>query len=165
MKVNGKNISNRSIASSKIKKSALTTKEVRNKSLLKTDFKPGQIPAGAAGPAGPVGPPGTAGAPGANGAPGATSVVMRKGNVIKITANSFGTSSANCLPGEKATGGGAFNQSQVAAMAITSSYPIPNGTDTATTLTGVVATGWRVWVANNSGTTNAVQAYVMCVSP
>jgi len=153
MKVNGKDISNRSIAGSKIKKNVLTTKEVKDKSLLKADFKPGQIPAGAAGPPGPAG------------TPGATSVVMRKGSVINILAGNFQTGTANCLPGEKATGGGVFNQSQVFSMAITSSYPIPNGTDTATTLTGVAATGWKVWVANNSLVTHDVQAYVMCVSP
>jgi len=90
---------------------------------------------------------------------------MRKGNVINVNANNFATGTANCLPGEKATGGGVFNQSQVFTMVITSSYPIPNGTDTATTLTGVAATGWKVWVANNSASTHDVQAYVMCVSP
>jgi len=90
---------------------------------------------------------------------------MRKGSVFNILAGNFETGTANCLAGEKATGGGVFNQSQVFTMAITSSYPIPNGTDTTNTLTGVAATGWKVWVANNSLVTHAVQAYVMCVSP
>jgi hypothetical protein len=37
---------------------SVTTKQVKNHSLLKADFKPGQLPRGAQGPAGPAGSPG-----------------------------------------------------------------------------------------------------------
>jgi hypothetical protein len=48
---------------------SLTTKDVQNRSLLKKDFKKGQLPAG---PQGPVGPQGLQGVPGAKGDPGQT---------------------------------------------------------------------------------------------
>jgi hypothetical protein len=59
-----------------VKDSSLTTKDVKNRSLLKADFKPGQLPAGAQGLQGlqgfqgPKGDQGTAGQNGADGAPG-----------------------------------------------------------------------------------------------
>jgi hypothetical protein len=56
------------ISGTQIKDNSVTTKDVKNKSLLAGDFKPGQLPRGAQGPQGPQGP---AGANGANGAPGA----------------------------------------------------------------------------------------------
>ena len=48
----------------KIRADAVTSAKVRNRSLLRADFAPGQIPAGPAGPTGPAGAAGAAGAPG-----------------------------------------------------------------------------------------------------
>lgn len=53
-----------------IKDESLTTKDVRNKSLLAKDFAPGELPSGPRGPegvAGPTGPAGATGAPGGGG--------------------------------------------------------------------------------------------------
>jgi hypothetical protein len=50
---------------------SVTTREVKNHSLLAVDFKAGQLPRGAQGPAGPAGQTGPAGPAGANGATGA----------------------------------------------------------------------------------------------
>ncbi|MBK8293845.1 MAG: hypothetical protein IPK93_03360 [Solirubrobacterales bacterium] len=162
LKVNGKVIVKRSIAGKKLKKSTLTTREVKNKSLLQADFKPGQIPSGATGATGAAGPPGAAGA---NGAPGATSVVMRMSAEVSANAGSFATASAHCLSGETATGGGAYNEAQVLSMNVTSSYPLPNPGTSPATGDGIPATGWKVWMGNKSGTTEPFQAYVMCASP
>ena len=43
------------IKGSQIAKNAITTKQVKNKSLLAADFKSGQLPRGAQGPQGPQG--------------------------------------------------------------------------------------------------------------
>jgi hypothetical protein len=68
-----------SVGSGQIKKNAVTSAKVKNRSLLAKDFKKGQLPAGHTGPAGPAGPagadghdgaPGQPGTPGAPGAPG-----------------------------------------------------------------------------------------------
>lgn len=56
-----------SVGTAQLRTNAVVSAKVRNGSLLRTDFKAGQIPAGpagAAGPAGPAGPAGAAGPPG-----------------------------------------------------------------------------------------------------
>jgi hypothetical protein len=53
-----------SVGTAQLKSDAVTSLKVKNGSLLKVDFKSGQIPAGTAGPAGPVGAAGPAGPPG-----------------------------------------------------------------------------------------------------
>jgi hypothetical protein len=59
-----------SVGTPQLKNDAVTSAKVKNRSLLKTDFKAGQLPAGArgaTGPTGATGPPGPAGAPGPQG--------------------------------------------------------------------------------------------------
>jgi hypothetical protein len=56
------------IKGSQIAKNAITTKHVKNRSLLAKDFKAGQLPRGPAGPAGAAGAPGAQGPPGPAGA-------------------------------------------------------------------------------------------------
>ena len=59
-----------SYAAIKLPKNSVTSATVKDRSLLKKDFRPGQIPAGkkgATGPQGPAGPSGDAGAGGAGG--------------------------------------------------------------------------------------------------
>src|SRR3954469_8206193 len=64
------------ITGKNIKDNTVTSADVKNKSLLASDFKPGQLPgatgagAGQQGPQGPQGPKGDAGAPGATGQQG-----------------------------------------------------------------------------------------------
>jgi hypothetical protein len=53
-----------SVGAKQLKKGAVTSKKVKNASLLKKDFKAGQLPAGPQGPAGAAGSPGATGAPG-----------------------------------------------------------------------------------------------------
>ena len=67
VKINGKDIANRSVAGKKLKRGAVTAREVKNRSLTARDFKRGQLRRG---PQGPVGPSGEDGAPGEDGLPG-----------------------------------------------------------------------------------------------
>jgi hypothetical protein len=53
-----------SVGTLQLKNNAVNSKKVKNGSLLRTDFKAGQIPAGARGPAGPAGPQGAQGVQG-----------------------------------------------------------------------------------------------------
>jgi hypothetical protein len=53
-----------SVGTAQIKNSAVNSLKVKNGSLLRADFKAGQVPAGPAGPAGAAGPAGPAGAAG-----------------------------------------------------------------------------------------------------
>ena len=59
-----------SVGRAQLKDNAVSSKEVRNSSLLRRDFKAGQLPAGAIGPAGPAGSQGVAGPKGETGAKG-----------------------------------------------------------------------------------------------
>jgi hypothetical protein len=57
-------LKNNAVTAAKLNNNAVTAAKVKNFSLLRQDFKAGQLPAGARGPAGPTGPAGPAG-PGA----------------------------------------------------------------------------------------------------
>ena len=59
-----------SVGNAQIQANAVTSAKVKNGSLLKADFKAGQVPAGAIGPAGPAGAAGPAGPAGPAGAAG-----------------------------------------------------------------------------------------------
>jgi hypothetical protein len=70
-----------SVGKAQIRRNAVTSAKVRDRSLLARDFKKGQLPAGpqgAMGAIGPQGPPGNDGAPGAAGAPGSAGPVAVK---------------------------------------------------------------------------------------
>lgn len=77
----------------RIKASTITTKQIKNRSLLNVDFKNGQLPRGAAGPAGSPGPGGAQGPAGPAGASATAlwAVVRENGNL----ARGSGVTSAN----------------------------------------------------------------------
>jgi hypothetical protein len=59
-----------SVGTAQLKKNAVVSAKVKNRSLLAVDFKRGQLPRGARGPQGSAGPQGAAGAAGAQGIQG-----------------------------------------------------------------------------------------------
>jgi hypothetical protein len=66
-----------SYAAIKLPRNSVSSIHVKDRSLLKKDFKTGQLPAGKRGPAGPQGPAGAAGGAGAGGGGGSAVVVNR----------------------------------------------------------------------------------------
>jgi hypothetical protein len=68
------------ISGKQIKDSSLTTKDIKNRSLLKADFKAGQLPAGAKGDAGPKGDKGDKGNDGNQGPAGPTAAAKASKN-------------------------------------------------------------------------------------
>lgn len=94
--ITGKNIKNGSIGSVDIGKNAITSAKVKNGSLLKQDFRSGQLPAGPAGPAGSSGAAGPAGPTGPAGIPGTAAAKGDKGDPGTPGAN--GTNGADAIP-------------------------------------------------------------------
>ena len=81
-----------SVGSLQLRPNAVNSSKVLNGSLLKADFRAGQIPAGPAGPQGPAGPAGPAGATGAAGA--ATAGYTAETNTVSST-DQFDTASTS----------------------------------------------------------------------
>jgi len=139
----------------KIAKSAVTSAKVKNGSLQSIDFAPGQLAAGRQGPKGDKGDPGTNGVNGVN---GATNVVVRRGTPVNVTAGAGGNATAQCNPGERATGGGHAGGGTADVWKVAASYPTPS-------TTGATPTGWSVDAQNTTGAAYFLGAYVICASP
>jgi len=76
----------------KIRSNAVNSSKVANRSLLRADFAPGQVPAGPTGPQGPAGPTGPGGAAGSAGVIGAITVRTAATTVVDGTVdNVFNT--------------------------------------------------------------------------
>jgi hypothetical protein len=144
-----------SIGAKQIKANAVTSSEVKAGSLLASDLK-ASARTSLRGQQGPKGD---------KGANGATNVVMRQGATVTVTAGAFSAAAASCNAGERATGGGVYNEANVSVIAVTSSYPTPNPASRPPTGNGQVPTGWRVWVKNNGTDPYQVEAYVICAAP
>ena len=120
-----------SVGPLQLKNNAVTSVKVKNGSLLRADFRAGQIPAGpagAAGPAGPAGPPGLSG----------LQPVFTTGAAASTATR---TLTAACPSGKVAVGGGVSTTPvNIAAVAITASY-LANGTTWTASAREIVATG------------------------
>ncbi|HYF27711.1 MAG TPA: hypothetical protein VD931_18360 [Baekduia sp.] len=171
--VRSKHIKNGEVRGADLKSGAVTSSKVKNGSLLAADFKAGQLPTGPQGPQGPQGATGATGAAGPigpTGPAGSTNVVMRQGAAFSVNKNSFATGTASCLTGERATGGGLYNESNVFYPHMVASYPTPNPTSPPPTGDGKTPTGWRVWVglhdiAAAPATVADLHVYVICAAP
>jgi hypothetical protein len=98
------------VTTKKLAPNAVTTAKVLNGSLLKSDFKAGQLPAGPTGPAGPAGPSGLSG--------------LERVEATSATNSTPGRTAAMACPaGKRLLGGGARVNPVLPQVAITSSYP------------------------------------------
>lgn len=99
-----------SVGTIQLRNSAVTSVKVKNGTLLRTDFKAGQIPTGPPGPQGPAGPPGAS----------ALQPVFTTGAVSSTATR---TQTASCPSGKVALGGGvSVVPANVAGVAVTASY-------------------------------------------
>jgi hypothetical protein len=131
------------IGSKNLKKNAVTTKKIKDAAVTSTKIANGAITPGKL-------------------AKGAVGLVMRQGPDTTVPANGFAKAEISCNPGERATGGGVYNESNVSSDFVTSSYPTPNPTSRPPTGNGQTPTGWRVWIRDTSGGPQTVNAYVIC---
>jgi hypothetical protein len=103
----------------KLANNAVSSAKVRNRSLLRADFAPGQLPAG---PTGPRGPAGTAGPAGPAGPPG-VSAVERTDTSSANNSTSPKSAFLACPAGKRLMGGGARVNGGSPKAAILQSFP------------------------------------------
>ncbi len=153
-------IKNGAVTNPKIRNNAVTSAKVANRSLLRSDFAPGQLPAGPTGPQGPVGPAGPAGPAGAAGAIGAITVRSAAVTIDNTTATNgqYTTRSVDalCTSGELSISGGTGwsdtnNDLELWTGRLT---PIQNSANQ--------VIGWRGVGGNDSGQTSTFTVYALC---
>ena len=159
------------VANAKIKNNAVNSAKVAARSLLRSDFAPGQLPAGPVGPQGPAGPQGAAGPAGPAGAIAAVTVRQASVNVPgssadRPTATPPGpntlwvtrTVDVSCNSGERAMSAGTGWSADANDLELATVYmkPVFQGTGP---VTGFTAKG-----ANNArdGQDHAFTLYVLC---
>jgi hypothetical protein len=150
-----------SVGTPQLKNNAVNSKKVKNGSLLRADFKAGQVPAGARGPAGPAGPAGAAGAAGAPGAPGTPAtrlfaVVNADGTNVAARSAGLSGSQRDALGTYRVF----FNQSVANCAAIATPSDLNQAPETdqiafqGSPVSGAGGTnnGFFIQLANNAGT-------------
>lgn len=87
-------LKDRAVTNAKLRNNAVNSAKVAARSLLRSDFAPGQLPAGPVGPQGPAGPAGAAGATGPAGPAGVVGPVTVRQASVDVPG-----SAADALPG------------------------------------------------------------------
>jgi hypothetical protein len=149
-----------SVGTVQLKNGAVTARKVKSHSLLASNFKAGQLPAGPAGPAGPQGPAGPAGPAGATikwalARPDGT-IVSQSGGITLAAHPSTGTYILNvgtAVAGKPLLANGAYASDASDQRGETTVGPCGGGTEGRTCPANFNATS-HVWVQtrSNSGT-------------
>jgi hypothetical protein len=134
------------ITNEDLAKNAVTSSKVKNRSLRAVDFKRGTLRRGArgfTGAPGRPGAPGSPGHPGRQGPPGPTALYTYVSEEFENPDDMQSEGSVTCDPGEYATGGGVYTESEVAGeQTINSSGP-------AFTDDAEAPDAWKAFVDNN----------------
>jgi hypothetical protein len=80
-----------------------------------------------------------------------------------VPAGAVGVVTADCNPGEVATGGGGFLDNAFNKPAEVRSYPSALGSETSLS-SGVVPQAWTTRIVNTDTNANALNGYVVCAS-
>jgi len=156
------------VTNAKIRNNAVNSSKVAARSLLRSDFAPGQLPAGPIGPQGPAGPQGATGPTGPAGVIGA--VTVRQASVsVPGSASDAGiggpngfwvtrTVNVSCNSGERAMSAGTGWSADANDLELATVYMKPVFTGTGP-VTGFTAKG-----ANNArdGEDHTFTVYVLC---
>ena len=141
-------LKNDAVTVDKLAANAVTSGQVKNGTLLKDDFKSGQLPAGPPGPAGPRGLPGPKGAPGVSG------LERVDASTSSSSANSKSVV-ATCPSGKRVIGGGAqATGSGAIKVSINQNFPDSAGNKWNAQAVEVVSTG-QPW---------QLQSYALCAN-
>ena len=141
-------LKNDAVTVDKLAANAVTSGQVKNGTLLKDDFKSGQLPAGPPGPAGPRGVPGPKGAPGVSG------LERVDASTSSSSANSKSVV-ATCPSGKRVIGGGAqATGSGANKVSINQNFPDSSGNKWNAQAVEVGSTG-QSW---------QLQSYALCAN-
>jgi hypothetical protein len=166
-----------SVGAKQIKRNAINSAKVRNRSLKVVDFGPGQLPVGAAGPTGatgrtgPTGPRGPAGTNGTNGTNGTFgSVTTQFEQAASDLANGAnGNYDVYCPAGQVGIGGGGRGDDTLSEETIiTNTRPAISSSNPEPPLAGQGFKGWRITVVNPvGGTASGVrpEVWAVCATP
>jgi len=154
------------VSNAKIKNNAVNSTKVAARSLLRSDFAPGQLPAGPVGPQGPAGPAGAAGAAGPAGPAGVIGAITDRTASVVVD----GGTAEN----------GAYNSSRVTSLCSGNERAISGGTDWSTDasgrelMTGELeplknpqgqVIGFLAVGLNDSGTDSTFTVHALCYTP
>lgn len=154
------------VTNPKIRNNAINSAKVANRSLLRSDFALGQLPAGPTGPQGPQGPPGAAGAPGPAGAAGVIGAITVRSQSVSIPGGVAENGAANtaeiqsiCTGNERAISGGTgWSDSNPGLELWTGRLtPVLNA---ANQVVGFLGSG-----GNDSGQASTFIVYSLCYTP
>jgi hypothetical protein len=159
------------IGSAQIKNNSIRSADVRDGTLAPKDLSAKtrsfiRAANGARGRTGARGLEGATGPVGPAAVAGATNVVART-NSVSVATGAIGSPVVQCLPGERATGGGGGivpdapgtrSLIQSGPVDASGSFPIASGS---------VPTGWRIEASNNTGVPTPMSAFVyaVCAAP
>jgi len=156
-------IRNGAVTRPKIRNNAVNSSKVANRSLLRVDFAPGQLPAGPIGPQGPAGPAGAAGAAGPAGVIGAVTVRTQSSligggiasNADPVTARV----TALCQGNERAISGGTSWSDDNANLALYTMELEPQ-LNPQNQVVGFLGVG-----GNDSGQSSTFTVHALCYTP
>jgi hypothetical protein len=149
-----------SVGPAQLKRNAVNSSKVRDRSLLRRDFRAGQLPRGPQGPAGArglTGPGGPAGPAGPAGRNAVTSLTLRDGAGVAVgAAPATATATVTCNAGEVAISGGGITANGNAEL--TDSFALQPAPD-------APPNGWEVDYRNDQAAADTVFATVVCATP
>jgi hypothetical protein len=160
-----------SVGTAQLKDNAVVSSKVRNYTLVRADFRPGQVPRGLrglrglrgfTGHVGPVGPAGPTGPAGPAGAPATASTITVRASSVTVPGNTAGNGAyatravqVDCAADERGIGGGSTwdNDGNDLELATVYSRPI---------LTGTKITGWRARGGSDIATNAQFSVFALC---
>jgi hypothetical protein len=147
------------VTNPKLRNNAVNSAKVRPRSLLRSDFAPGQLPAGPVGPQGPAGPAGPAGSAGAAGPAGVIGAVTVRTASVTVPINSSRRIARNCDGNERAISAGARWSTDDTAnnVALSSLEPQLNPQNQ--------VVGFLAWGRNSSAESRTLFVEVLCYTP
>jgi len=161
--VNTPQLVNGAVTNPKIRNNAINSSKVANRSLLRSDFAPGQLPAGPVGPQGPAGPTGAAGSAGPAGVIGAVTVrsqsISIAGGIAENSAYNTGETQALCTGNERAISGGAGWSDSDAGLELFVGRLVPVQNPSNQVI------GFRGSGGNDSGQSSTFTVYSLCYTP